>query len=1193
MEPCRFRTGLQGHRILLACLAVWAVYGQQDRATITGTVSDPSGSLVPNVTISIQNTETNAAYQTATTSAGQYTMPNLPIGKYRASFEAAGFKRAVRDGIVLNVNQTARLDILLELGSTAESIEVRAEVPLLQTDSPDVGTVLDNRKVLNLPLSFSGGRDNEAFAYRLTPGVQGDSWTSLVNGSPSFSKEVVLDGASVSIYLGGHYGESNVSLEAVEEFKVQTSGLSAEFGRTGGGVFNFVLKSGTNTPHGSAVGLLRNEALNANTFSNNFYGRPRLKDRRYDYAFSFGAPVFIPKVYNGKDKTFFYAAYELFHVENRGFGSPNRTVPTPAWWGGDMSNYLTSQSMGTDALGRNVLRGAIYDPATTRNVGGTVLRDIFPGNIIPQARISQVSKNLGAIMQKYYPPLVKNPDGSDALFSNSFFPLANNPQTEQRQFSIKGDHMVSEKQKISVTFSRTYRPRLLLDSGGVWQMDSTDGGPLSKLREQNVKTYLGRFAHDYTIRPNMLNHFLMGVNRQANPSISVHDGEPGGQILGIKGIEQDSNYPNINWGGGDRVNLAPVGYAMNTIIGGTSWQTGDTLTWIKGRHSVKFGVDYRTNTLNARNTSGPGTFTFSGALTGLPGFNYTGHPFASALLGQVANASVVVDTPVGSQFRSWAWFVQDDFKATNRLTLNLGLRWDYQPQQTEKYDRLHNFCVTCVDPKTIGLPGALEFAGNGAGRTGGRGFFPNQATDFGPRVGLAYKLLDRLVFRAGYGIYYLGRTPNDWSGAPYGMKWGFTASNLVNDPGNNTAAFNWDNGYPGVVKTATLDPSLGQSAWAPVIWDPNGGKNGYVQQWNANLQYELPGQFVLDLGYVGSKTTGFYANQLRQVNQLDTKVLALGSILTRSIDRQSSIPAEAVAMGARYPFQNPGTWMPVSQTLQPYPQIPSWSTVLAYNSPLGFATYNSLQIAMNKRYSHGLSLTSNYTFGKTIDNAYSSMQTWDNGGRPLDYHNLGLEKSVAGSDRTHVVKIGLTYELPVGKSRAFGSDMRGWLDAVIGGWNVSYIGNYFSGVPLGFGGPGIPGWNGAVNRANISGAGGLGISFDGSEFDMSRANTPGTTNHLYLDKARIKSPKAYTLGTSSALISQMRGFATYNEDFGLQKNWSVTERFKLQIRFEALNLFNRHQFWNPDTWPDSVTFGQITGVGDGHRECQLGLRLDF
>src|SRR6266568_8273925 len=327
----------------LLCLTALA----QDRGTFVGTVTDPTGAAVPNVKIGIVQISTNLRVDTVTNEVGQYRVPNLPVGSYKISFEVAGFKTSVREGVTLGVTDVIRIDARLELGSTTESMTVSGDAPILQTETPEVGTLLGTKQVIDLPLGFSGGRYAENFAYKLTAGVGGDNWMAHINGAPAFSKEVVLDGASASIYISGHMGESSPSMEAIQEFKVQTSGMSAEYTRTSGGVFNFVLKSGTNGYHGSGMLEWHNESFDANTFANNYFGRPRLRDRRDDWALSLGGPVGIPKLKIFKDKWFFYAAYEKYKESYAGGGSPTTTVPLPEWWNGDLSRYLTSESLGT------------------------------------------------------------------------------------------------------------------------------------------------------------------------------------------------------------------------------------------------------------------------------------------------------------------------------------------------------------------------------------------------------------------------------------------------------------------------------------------------------------------------------------------------------------------------------------------------------------------------------------------------------------------------------------------------------------------------------------------------------------------------------------------------------------------------------------------------------------------------------
>jgi hypothetical protein len=1185
----------------LLVLAAFGLWAQQDRGTFVGTVTDASGAYVPGVKVIAVQTTTNATSETVTNEAGSYRFPNLPIGEYRVEVEAQGFKKSVRDGIRLSVTNVLRVDFVLEIGATSESITVTGEVPLLVTDNPEVGTLMDNRTVIDLPLGFSGGRYAENFAYKLTPGAGGDSWTSRINGAPAFSKEIVLDGASATIYIGGHMGESSPSMEALEEFKVQTSGMSAEFSRTAGGVFNFVMKSGSNQFRGSAMGQIHNESFDANTFANNYFGRDRRRDRRDNYAFSAGGPVLIPKIVNGKDRWFWFSAYEKYNESFAGGGSPTVTVPVPEWWDGNLSSYLTTQVLGQDALGNNVLRGAIYDPATTQTLSGRIVRSMFPGNVIPSSRISQVSRNLREIMLKHYAPQVMDPaTGKFALLNNSFFPVSNQAGFNQTQFSTKSDFLITSNQRIHGSFVFVDRPRTLLDQGGVWDFNDPIGGPLSRARLQHVASHYVRLAHDWTVSPTMLNNMTLAFNRQLNPSTSKHVGTPGAQILGIKGINQESNYPQIGGLSGDRISFPTLGYQANDVLAGTAYQLINTFSWLRGSHSFKFGFDYRWNGLNARNNAGPGQFNFGANVTGLPGFNQTGHGFASMLLGQVSSASVVVDVPVGSQFPMYSWFFQDDWKVNRRLTINAGIRWDFQPQGTEKYDRLHNFNPSLTDPR-FGMPGAVEFAGEGEGRNGKRMFYDNSlGSTWGPRLGFAYQLPEamKMTLRAGYGLYYNARIPNGWSGVPWGNKAGFTAQNQVNQPAPDMPAFNWDGGYNGNIIRAQLDPSMAYNIWGPVSWDPDGGRVGYTQQWNFNIQRELPAQMVLDIGYVGTKSTGLLANELRKMNQIPTAALALGDTLGQWINNDASIPASVRALGGRYPYANVGEWIPMWQTLTPHPTVIYWSDLYSWNSPLGFSNYNAFQFQLNKRMSHGIQWLANYTFSKTIDNMNSAFgDTWgQNGGRPLDYYNLALEKSISDFDRAHFVKIGATYELPFGRGRAIGDGMHPFLNFFAGGWTLQYIGNYSSGEPLGFGATGTPNANFATNRAILNNPNGDSLknsSFDQNNFQMNLISTGGVAAHRYINTSLIADPGRYVRGNASRRHSQLRGFALYSDDASLQKNWYPIERMRVQFRAEFLNMFNRHRFSGINTNPAQAQFGQISGVSDDRRQIQFGIRADF
>ena len=367
--------------------------------------------------------------------------------------------------------------------------------------------------------------------------------------------------------------------------------------------------------------------------------------------------------------------------------------------------------------------------------------------------------------------------------------------------------------------------------------------------------------------------------------------------------------------------------------------------------------------------------------------------------------------------------------------MNLGIRWDYQPLPVEQYNRLSNWNPSLIDPMW-GLPGALEFASSDR-----RTFAPNHYRDFSPRFGFAYQAANNTVVRGGYGLFYLARNGNGWSGVPWGQTAGFGQENRVVSDIDYQPAWNWSNAYPGAVRNLPRNASLASGSpgvWGIVSYDPDAGKNGYVQQWNLNIQRELPFQLVFDVGYVGSKSTAIQANDLRRLNQLDPKYLVLGDALGAGVTSQAEVPASVAAAGGRYPFGNAGIWVPAYQTLLPYPQMMAWNQIMSASTPLGFSTYHALQVQLNKRFSAGLSFLWNYTFSKSIDNVHSAFgDTYGaNAGRSADYYNLALAKSISDADRTHAFKIGAQYELPFGKGRRFGLSSNTAANLALGGWTI-------------------------------------------------------------------------------------------------------------------------------------------------------------
>ena len=1179
-------------RLAIVCVLTSSfLLAQLNRGSLTGTVTDSTGSVIPNAKLTIRNNATGAQYEAVTNENGQYNAANLPTGQYVIAFESPNFKRAERKGIDLGVTQVLRVDATLEIGSVTDSVSVTAETPRLQTDSPEVGTSLSNKQLIDLPLTFAGARVAENFAYLVTPGVSGNTWTSNINGSSSFSKESLLDGATVTTYLAGHFSESSVSVEALQEFKIQTSGMSAEFGRAQAGVFNYVMKSGANQVHGSVYGALRNEALNANTAANKFAGRPRGLDRRQNFAFSGGAPIIIPKVYNGKNKSFFYSTFEEYRERLGGFASPNTTAPQPEFLEGDFSRLLGAATGQTDGLGRQVFRGAIYDPSTFRQLAdGRWIGDMFPGNRIPSSRISQVSQRLNGLLKKGYLPTVRNPDGTIPLTNNAIRPLAGTPEFDQYQFSTKVDQNISTGHKLAGSFSFNKRPRLLLDQTRLWDPSDPTGGVLTSARRQTIKSELARINHDWNVTPRLLNTFTVYYNRMANPNIGAYKDIDGAKELGIKNLST-FGFPNIDFGGGPFVGLTNVGDPQNDFQVYMGYGLINTVSFSSGRHFMKAGIDLRRNHLNTRPTQGGG-FAFNARGTAIPNEafsgNQTGYAFASYLLGIVDSASLSDPVGLGGRRSYSAFYFQDDFKVNPRLTLNLGLRWEYQPPFTEVADRLSSWNPAKLDPES-GLKGAYDFAGSCSVCTGRNYFGIKSHRDFGPRIGFAYRLMERWTVRGAYGIMFEGDLFNGFSGTPLGKATSVQAGGtylLSADAVTPWAGiFKWDNGFPtNRFLPPAFDVSYGNKN-RPATIDQNYGRSPYTQQWNLNVQRELVRNLVLDVGYVGNKSTGIRVGQLALVNQLKPEYLQQYG---RNLNNAVRNATDAAANGIPYPY--PGFQGTVASALRPYPQVQGNQTVQNYGAGLGYSTYHSLQLTLNRQFAKGLTTYTNYTWSKNLTNVQSSLVN-DNGGRPLDYYNLKLEKALSDDDQPHLFKGYLSYDLPFGAGRSKFSHAPKLVNAVIGGWSISGIVNYFSGTPLGFSGsnPLSGGWNGAVNRANIA-AGDLKVSnFDKQAFQISPVSAASNT---LLNKALFSDPALLTLGTSAFRYGQVRNFARRNEDFGLQKNVRFGERARFQLRAEFLNAFSRGTLGGINTTITNPLFGQVTSIG-GNRSIQLGTRFDF
>ncbi|HUQ93833.1 MAG TPA: TonB-dependent receptor [Bryobacteraceae bacterium] len=990
--------------LLLASCVCGLLLSQSDRATVTGTVTDPTGAAVPGALVIATADATNVRTETRTSADGVYTIPYLVLGTYRVSAEMQGFKRAVKSNVILNSGATVRGDLVLEVGTVSEQVEVKATAPQLRQDSAEISQQMSSETILALPLGqTNAGRNILSFAF-LTPGANGDTFDNFkVGGGSSNGVEYVIDG------LGASNNTRNLNLEgpgpdSIAEFKVITNSFDAEYGHTTGALITFVTKGGTNTVHGNFFHFLRNNELDAR---GSILAAPTV-NRQNNFGATIGGPVSIPKIYSGKDRTFFFAGFEGFTFR----GGPSgafQTLPTAAMQQGNFSGYVNAQ---------NALI-PIYDPATTRTSGTSLVRDVFPGNTIPQNRISTVAKNLVGVF-----PALTFPDRLVSNILSSGTVVRNIYQSNGRL-----DHSINPNNKIGGSFSQRYR-----------RTDPTKlNGPLpyplsSQFTGDNQNTYFARIIYDRIWRPSIVSQIRAGYNRNHLFERAITHGEDWSGKLGIPNLAK-VNFPIFTFS-----EYPQLGAEKDYHKFEDTKQIAASVNWVTGKHSFKFGADYRDKKMFARLFNDVvGTFAFRPTETGSPTLG-GGNSFASLLLGLVDNGlfrpqpySVTgYKTPYG------AAFIQDSWKVTRRLTVNLGLRWEVSVPMTESYGRMSFIDLATPNPGAANRPGALVFYGSGNGQLNTNRIWDTAYNQFGPRIGLAYSLTGKTVIRSGYGMFF---EPNNVNGLSNISANGFFGLAQYVSPDNGlTPSFQLDGGFPqGYRRAPSLDPTFinGLSGSTRFAKD---GAPGYVNQWNFGIQHQFGGSFLLDLTYAGSgaaKTISGY----HSYNQFSSQYLRLGPILQQNI---TSGAARDAGISAPYSTFT-GT---VAQALRPFPQ---YLGIGQFYEKDGHTTYHSLQVKAEKRFSTGLMLLAAFTLSKNLVNADYPL----NGGNslfglaaPQDNANYRTLKSHSPNDIPRRLVVSYIYELPFGSGKRF--SFTGPLNLVFGGWQLSGIHSYQTNTPLGF-----------------------------------------------------------------------------------------------------------------------------------------------
>lgn len=1198
-----------------ACVFVAAfsfvAQAQTNNGILAGTVYDPSGAAIEGAQVSAKAQATTFSLTTTTGPDGGFRFPSVPIGLYDVTVAHPGFSTQTQPGVNVQISTTTAVKITLSVGTAEQTITVEAESTRIETESSDVGTVISSTQVVELPLALGGVgamRSPEAFVF-LAPGTVGPGtansnngiFISKIGGGQSFGSDVLLDGTSIlRSENGSSFDEAAPSVEAISEFKVITSSMPAIYGRTTGAVETFTTKSGTNQFHGTAYDILQNEDLNANSWFNNGFAAQcapgdtacrdqyqRAPDKKNDYGVNLGGPVLIPKLYSGRNKSFFFFNWEQYN-QHIG-GTATSILPTTAERGGDFSGILnTGVVLGTNpCTGQPIYQGQIFDPNTT-TIGptGVPCRTPFPNNVIPGSRISRVTQNFLATL----------PATNAALPNGQNYVLNSTTTLNNTTYTIRVDHSISDKSKIFGMYDTRDNARFV---GGNYNLPP----PLaSNGWEQNFVTHYGRAGWDYILSPTMLNHLSLGYNRTNSQNYSDGalqgiNGTNWNAQFGITGIT-GTNFPIVNMGEG--VPQLSASNNDNEVDNGE--RLNDSLSWMKGRHSITFGFDFRNQNfsrLGGNNDSG--TYNFARAQTAadqaLSG--PSGNSIASFILGAIDNSNAFVPghTPRWiSQY--YAGFVQDDWKATPHFTLNLGLRWSVDVPRRESYNDTSNFSPAVPNPAAGGILGGMVF-GNTC-HCNAR-WADTKYHDWAPRLGFAFNPNGgRFVIRGGYGILYSPLQYTDFGG---NQVQGYSGTPTFNSPNGLDPAFNWDNGFPPFAPPPFLDPSVvnkGNPNWI----QPRFGQPGIIQSWSFQVQGQVSKDMVATVGWVGQRAQNL-RSALMNWNNIPVGNLALGTTLNQPVT------ANTLGVGAPYPtfFNDWGTGAPVWRALRPYPQYDFIYMDVLQN--IGQSTYNSLQASLERRLSAGLSMQASFTWSKTLTDA-DSILPGINGGieQVQNPANLQEEKALSSQDVPYMFTTAILYQLPFGRGKTMLN--HGIAGAILGNWEIGTVLRYQKGVPISFGcANGIPGWQNCI-RFNRASAPPLAPDARSNSFNPFTQNffNPVCT-YLGQPGCAFADPNTELVAAgSNVTVQQGRGgpysFGDYprnngdarspnyyNEDFSVLRNFPIYERATIQLKAEFLNGFNRHIFSVPDANPYDSTFGQVNNTIDAQRIIQFTMRLNF
>jgi hypothetical protein len=1126
--------------LLSALIPAWA----QDRGNIEGTVTDATGSAVPAARVKIVQSGTNASWSLEANEVGRYYAPNLPLGSYRITVQKEGFSTATSTEVEVRSQVTARMDIKLQVGAVAENVEVTGEAALVDTSSSTVSASLGTKQLEELPFISFGEHSNITSYLQYLPGAEstpaltgaptGAAVSPVMNGSQTMTTEVFVDGAPASdgVFQGSLW-ENGATVNHYGEFNIVTNSFSAEYGRTGTWFYSVTTKAGTNDLHGSIYDNFVNTALNAR----DFFTATRQIYHQNEFGYTIGAPVYLPKLYNGKNKTFFFFGHDIFLSKGAMTGTL-MTIPTMAMRAGDFSGYK-------DGSG-NVI--PVFDPTSTNSSG---VRTQFPNNQIPTNLFSTVSKNILALMPAPDLPTAasnwRSRTGANPLFNNF---------TETARF----DHSISDKEKFYISYDDEYRPRKIAGIG--WGADS----PLEGLQYQPLHSRTARFTLDSILRTNLINHFTLGYDYYLNPAKDYTAGEGWNTKLGIRNMVYDTgSFPSVSFSGGTNAPTR-VGGSQFSHLGTARWTFNESLTWVKGSHFLKFGGNYWFNIRNDRaRAGGNGAWTFTNQITSqptAPQYGSWGSPFAAFLLGQVGSTNTKGATYLATRVPYWAGFVQDEWHVSRKLSLSLGLRWEENVPPYDKWDRFASFSPTVANPGAGNILGAQVFAGKGPGTINARTMIQPWRKGWAPRFGYSYQFNPKLVMRGSFGIYY---PPPTFANA-LNLQWYQTAVTFPS-PNGYTPYYQWDSPYPNVT-SAVNDPSFLNGStvdWYKEDWT----RMGPILNWTAGFQYELSPSMLLDITYLGRHSTSQQSSSLGNPNVLDESYLALGTLL-----QQNATSAGAVAAGIKLPWASFGAFaLPtVGQALRPYPQ---YSGITNRDAKLGVARYNSLQMKLTRRYARGLMIMGSFTWSKNLTNLSGSFQV------PTERNKI---VSPSPTTMPFDFKVSATYELPFGKGKSFLKSDSKLVNGFVGGWQLVFFFERASGTPLSVSPSNTLGTYGLGKRANLNAGVPLTLNTSMGSFDPAKDK--------YINPAAFSSPATYALGNVPTSMDWLPGWGIHSESASVNKNIRVHEKLVVKLGGDFQNPFNLVRWTNPVTSLTASNFGMVTGSQPGRR-VQLTCNIEF